>query len=276
MPPITIIVPANNEARYIGTCLEALAGQDRDSGPMRVIVSANACTDGTEEAVAALEPEFRARGHELICISSPEPGKIRSINRAERGLPAGSRVYLDADVTCDPPLIGQLRQALDDDRPRYATGTLAVVRAQSAFTRAYARFWQELPFVRDGAVGAGLFAVNPAGRARWQEFPDIISDDTFTRLHFTPDERIETPARYHWPMIEGMARLIRVRRRQDAGVHELRRLFPELLANEQKTPLTPGRLALLALRDPVGFAAYMAVHLAVRGRTSGTEWSRGR
>ena len=34
--------------------------------------------------------------------------------------------------------------------------------------------------------------------------------------------------------------------------------------------------ALLALRDPVGFAAYMTVHLAVRVRTSGTEWSRGR
>lgn len=276
MIPIAIVVPANNEAEYIGACLRALAGQDAHSGPMRVVVSANACTDGTEEAVAALAPDFRARGHELVCISSPEPGKLQAINRAERDLPAGPRVYLDADVICDPALVGQLRQALDDDRPRYATGRLAVVRAQSAFTRAYARFWQELPFVQDGAVGAGLFAVNAAGRARWEEFPAIISDDTFARLHFTPEERIETPARYHWPMVEGLARLIRVRRRQDAGVHQLRRLFPALIANERKTPLTPGRVARLALRDPVGFAAYMTVHLAVRARNSGTEWSRGR
>ncbi len=274
--PITIVLPASNEAAYIGECLHALLRQDAASGPMRVVVSANACTDGTEDAVRQMQTGFGALGHELICLSSPTPGKVGALNRAEASLPPGTRIYLDADVICDPALIGQLRQALDTDHPSYATGTLAVASANSAFTRAYARFWQKLPFVQGGTVGAGLFAVNAAGRERWGRFPDIISDDTFVRLQFLPRERIETPARYHWPMVEGLSRLVRVRRRQDMGVEELRQLYPQIMDNEGKQPLRKSGLIRLAAADPAGFAAYLTVHLAVRARRGGKEWSRGR
>ena len=109
-------------------------------------------------------------------------------------------------------LMGQLATVLTDDRPRYATGTARIPRAQSWVTRAYARFWQRLPFAQSVAPGYGLFAVNAAGRARWAEFPAIISDDTFVRLQFLPLERTQTPAPYDWPMIEGFAALTRVRR----------------------------------------------------------------
>lgn len=154
--PITIILPASNEASYIGECLHALLRQDAASGPMRIVVSANACIDGTEDAVRQMQTEFGALGHELICLSSPTPGKVGALNRAEASLPPGPRIYLDADVICDPALIGQLRQALDTDQARYATGTLAVTPAKSTFTRAYARFWQKLPFVQGGRLARGF------------------------------------------------------------------------------------------------------------------------
>ena len=32
------------------------------------------------------------------------------------------------------------------------------------------------------------------------------------RLHFAPDERVQVPSLYDWPMIEGFAALTRVRR----------------------------------------------------------------
>lgn len=118
--------------------------------------------------------------------------------------------------------------------------------------------------------------MNAAGRERWGRFPDIISDDTFVRLQFLPHERIETPARYHWPMVEGLSRLVRVRRRQDTGVEELRQLYPQIMDNEGKQPLRKSALIRLAAADPAGFAAYMTVHLAVRARRAGKEWSRGR
>jgi hypothetical protein len=125
------------------------------------------------------------------------------------------------------------------------------------------------------APGYGLFAVNAAGRARWGTFPALISDDTFVRLQVQPSERVQVAARYDWPMIEGFAALTKVRRRQDAGVAEIAQLYPGLLAREAKARLGKGALLAMALRDPLGFATYAAVSLAVRFGKSGG-WVRGR
>ncbi|MBC7138844.1 MAG: glycosyltransferase [Defluviimonas sp.] len=275
--PFAIIIAANNEEGYIGPCLDALLAQDDAAGAMRVIVAANACTDATCAEAAARSAGFAARGSRLEILEIAEPGKLNALNRAERGLAAEqARAFLDADVLCDPELIGQIRAALAPDRPLYASGTLAVRLARTWVTRRYAGLWARLPFVEGGAVGAGFFAVNGPGRARWGAFPAIISDDTFVRLNFAPSERIEVPARYHWPMVEGFARLTTVRRRQNAGVDELRRLYPGLMDNEGKARLTRGRLLWLALSRPVDLAVYLAVHVAVRRKPPATDWSRGR
>ena len=89
-------------------------------------------------------------------------------------------------------------------------------------------------------------------------------------------ERVEVDAIYDWPMVEGFAKLVRVRRRQDAGVAEIRRLYPDLMRNEAKGGLSGPRLLRLIGADPVGSAVYLAVHLAVRTRPAGTRWTRGR
>ena len=160
--------------------------------------------------------------------------------------------------------------------PRYAGGRLVVAPAQSAVSRAYARFWQKLPFVARGVTGAGLFAVNAAGRARWGEFPQIISDDTFARLQFTEAERFLVDEPYEWPLVEGFSPLVRVRRRQDQGVAQIAQMFPELPARQGH--VRPGRAELmrLAAADPLGFATYAAVALAVRTGRNNQEWARGR
>jgi hypothetical protein len=77
-------------------------------------------------------------------------------------------------------------------------------------------------------------------------------------------------------MVEGFANLVRVRRRQDAGVAELQRLYPELTGNEGKARLTPTGLLAIAARVPLGFAVYLAVHVAVRLRPASDSWTRGR
>jgi hypothetical protein len=115
-------------------------------------------------------------------------------------------------------------------------------------------------------------------RARRQEFPDIISDDTFVRLSFTPQERMLASAPYDWPLVEGFANLVKVRRRQDAGVVELKDLHPALFDNDDKPRLGLLRSVRLALRDPFGFAVYAAVSLVVRftKKDADTSWVRGR
>ena len=276
-PALSVVIAARNEEADIDPCLTALlAQQDMPAGTVEVIVAANACTDATVSRARAHAPAFAARGWRLDVLDLAQGGKLGALRAGEAAARGRALAFLDADVLCDPPLFAQLAAALDTPAPRYATGTLSVARAASPITRAYARIWTRLPFVQSGAVGAGLFAMNRAGRARWGDWPAIISDDTFARLHFTPSERIEVPARYHWPMVEGFANLIRVRRRQDAGVVEIARLFPSLLENEAKAPLTKSALLRLALTDPVGFAIYLAVHVGVRLRPASTQWTRGR
>lgn len=276
-PAVSVIIAARNEEHYIQHCLKALVGQDEvDSGPVEVIVAANACTDATVEKAREMIPGFEARGWTLKVVSLADGGKLGAISGAEQDATGRSLVYLDADVICDPALLGQLAKALDAPRPLYATGRIAVARSGNIITRAYARIWQRLPFVKQGAVGAGLFAMNRAGRARWSDWPRIISDDTFARLQFAPNERIEVPARYHWPMVEGFRNLVRVRRRQDEGVREVRRLFPDLVANEAKAPVSKAGAMRLLITDPLGFGVYLAVHLAVRLKPATADWTRGR
>ena len=272
----SVIIAARNEESYIVDCLNSLLAQDSNAGMLDVIVAANACTDDTAGRALSCLPDFEQRGWELRVIDVPEPGKINALNRGNDAANGTAMIYLDADVRCDPALIGQLRQALASELPLYATGTLKVAPARSWFTRQYARFWQLLPFVRSGAVGAGLFAVNQAGRQRWQAFPDIISDDTFIRLQFQPSERIEVPAHYHWPMIEGFRNLVRVRKRQDDGVNQIGQLYPDILKNDQKAGVRRSDLRKLLFQDPVGFCVYAAVHFAVRLKRSDTDWTRGR
>jgi glycosyltransferase involved in cell wall biosynthesis len=278
MPPfdLSVIIPANNEGAWIGRCLTALVEQDASLDRVEVIVVANASTDDTVAVAQGQIDRFSARGWTLRVLDLAQGGKLPALNAGDAAAGSPMRLYLDADITCDPPLLGQIHAALAMPAPRYATGTLAIAPAQSWITRRYAAIWSRLPFVRGGAVGAGLFAVNAAGRARWDAFPAITSDDTFVRLHFRPAERVEVPARYHWPMVEGFTNLVRVRRRQDAGVAELHDLYPALVANEAKAPLTlPGLLAI-ALRDPLAFLVYTAVHIAVRLRPASGGWTRGR
>lgn len=276
-PALSVMIAARNEEGYITRCLNSLLAQDVvPLGTVEVIVAANACTDATVATARLSAPAFAARGWSLTVLDLPSGGKLGALQAGEAQARGAALVYLDADVTSDPQLLAQLAQALATPLPRYATGTLSVTRAATATTRAYARIWTRLPFVASGAVGAGLFAVNRAGRARWGDWPAIISDDTFARLHFAPAERVEVPARYYWPMVEGFANLVRVRRRQDAGVTEIARLYPALMRNEAKAPITKSLLARLAVTDPAGLATYLAVHFAVRARKPAQDWTRGR
>ena len=272
---LSVIIPASNEEGYIADCLTALFASRAVPGGAEAVVVANGCRDATAARARAMQGVAEAAGWRLVVLDLAQGGKPNALNRGDAAATGDLRAYLDADVQVSPDLMAQIARALDRPQAIYATGTARIPRARSAVTRAYARLWQRLPFAQSTAPGYGLFAVNRAGRARWGDFPAIISDDTFVRLQFLPEERVQVPALYDWPMIEGFAALTRVRRRQDAGVAEIDRLYPGLLAREAKAPLGLGGVARLAIRDPLGFATYAAVSLAVRLRR-GNGWTRGR
>ncbi len=273
---LSVIIPASNEEAQIGPCLAALFASEPVPGGAEAIVVANGCRDDTAFRARAMNAQAEAAGWRLTVVELVQGSKPGALNAGDAAALGDLRAYLDADVRVSPPLMAQLALALAEPAARYATGRPVVARAGSPVTRAYARFWTRLPFASGPAPGFGLYAVNPRGRARWGEFPPVISDDTFVRLQFAPEERVECPATYEWPMVEGWRALVRVRRRQDAGVAEIARLYPGLMKREGKERLTPGGLARLVLAAPLGFAVYALVSLAVRRRRGGGDFVRGR
>ncbi len=275
IPVMSVLIPANNEARYIGPCLKALLSSDPVAGhTVQVIVIANGCTDDTVAIARRFTAMAEPRGWALRVLDLTEGDKIAALNAGDDVAIGRLRVYLDADVIVSPALLAELGDALAVAPARYATGTPEITPSSSLITRLYGRFWQRVPFMRSGAPGFGIYAVNAEGRSRWAAFPDIISDDTFVRLNFKPSERVQVRASYRWPLVDGLRNLVRVRGRQDAGVQEVIRLYPHLQPNEGKAEAD---LPALLRADPVGFLIYATVAGFARiSRMRRGGWLRGR
>ncbi len=271
---LAVVIPAHDEAGWIRQCLAAVLAS---RGPARaqVIVVANGCRDATADLARGCAGDFAARGWRLEVLELAEGSKIAALNAGDAIVSAPVRAYLDADTEVDEAVLGQLAEQLRGPAPAYGSGRLEIAEPRSPLSRAYARIYRQVPFITRGVPGCGLFAVNAAGRARWGDWPPIISDDTFARLQFTAEERHAVPGRYRWPLVEGWRALVRVRRRQNKGVTEIRRRYPALTAHDETPPLGLGGKLRLALGDPAGFAVYAGVALATRlGGDDG--WSRGR
>lgn len=274
-PTISVLIPASNEARYIGTCLKALLASDPVPGfTVEIIVIANGCSDDTAAIARRFTSMAEPRGWRLRVLELKQGSKIKALNTGDDTAIGQIRVYLDADVVVSAGLLSDLAEALNISRAQYATGTPKIAPSPSLATRLYARFWQSVPFMRDGAPGFGVYAVNAEGRSRWAKFPAIISDDTFVRLQFASLERVQVRATYQWPLVDGFRNLVRVRRRQDAGVDEIADLYPDLMARDTKPDAD---IWALMRADPLGFLVYSSVALFVRMRRKRkSDWTRGR
>ncbi|MBY6058108.1 glycosyltransferase family 2 protein [Leisingera daeponensis] len=276
-PRVSVLIPAHDEAEYIESCLQAVFASDPLPAGLagEVLVLANGCSDATAALARAVPyPD----GWQLQVMELPEGGKLGALNAGDAAARGNILIYLDADVLVSPALIPQIAETLAEDTPLYASGRPQVAPARSALTRAYARLWMRLPFFTSGVPGFGVFAMTRAGRQRWSQWPDIIADDIFARLNFAPEERVQVPAGYSWPMVEGFRNLVRVRRRQNAGVAEITARYPELERNEDKGQPGTGTVLRLLLNDPAGFLTYAGVALAVKTPmfASRTRWTRGR
>lgn len=182
MTPIaSVVIPAHNEQDSVGETLDVLRS-GLPAGALEVIVVCNGCTDDTA-AVASAHKDVRV-------IEVAQASKIAALRAGDAEATCFPRVYQDADVRIQGEAVRALADALASPRPQVAGLNADTDTSRSTWlVRRFFEFRLRLPVLQGGIIGAGVYALNEAGRARFEEWPEVTGDDQFVFRLFAPHER---------------------------------------------------------------------------------------
>jgi len=239
--PTSVVIAAHNEEAVLARCLDALL-QDARPGELEIVVVCNGCTDRTADI---------ARGYDgrVEVVEVAKPSKTGALNLGDARVQGFPRYYVDADVRLPIESIRRIRARLAEVRAPAASPAMSLdLRGCSLAVRAYYRIWLRLPYVREGMIGVGVYALSEEGRQRFGPFPDVIADDGYVRMLFSACERIhvdDAPVRIYAP--RRLSGLIRIKTRSRLGRDQLRRCFPDLAERERETKSyrSVGRMVLV-------------------------------
>jgi glycosyltransferase involved in cell wall biosynthesis len=216
---VSVVIAAHDEAAVIGRCLDSLLA-DAKPGEFDVTVVANGCTDGTA-AVAAARSDVRV-------VELPEPSKSKALNAGDRVATGFPRIYLDADIVVTAHIArivtGSLNSQDDASDPAGNCRSLVAVprrdlelSGRPLLVRGYFAIHRRLPVFREGLFGRGMIALSAEGRARFDQFPEMVADDLFLDAQFSKAEKrhvieVATVVATPWTTRDLVRRLTRVRR----------------------------------------------------------------
>jgi len=126
--------------------------------------------------------------------------------------------------------------------------------------RSYYDIWCNLPYCREGMIGAGVYALSEEGRKHFSDFPDIIADDRFIRALFRGDQRIGVSNAVSIVSAPTSTKgLIKIKTRSRLGGYEFESRFPEFLDNETKAY----GMAIKELIGEIGMWSKALVYLSI-------------
>ena len=179
-PIASIVIPAHNEEAGIGRSLAALTMQAAD-GEFEIAVVCNGCTDASAKVARAAAPSAQV-------VEIDEANKSLALNVGDSLVGAFPRLYLDADIELSTDAARALVASLRTPKRFAATTGMELELSQStAITRRYYRAQLRAQYPKH-LVGQGVIALTEEGRARFEEFPQLIADDLFLQSLFVPDE----------------------------------------------------------------------------------------
>lgn len=202
----SVVIAAHNEAAVLGRCLDSLLAE-AVPGEFDVTVVANGCTDATARVAA---------GRGVRVVELAEPGKPGALNAGDAVAVGFPRVYLDADIVLSTAGLRALAAATGGSCLAATARRELDLTRRPVLVRAYFAVNRRLPAFRTGLFGRGVIVLAEAGRARFDRFPDLVSDDLFLDSLFADDEKREVPevpARVATPRRTAhlVRRLVRVR-----------------------------------------------------------------
>ncbi len=168
--PGSILVPAHNEATVIGETLRALAPLTEQG--VELIVVANGCSDQTAQVARTAAPG-------ALVLETPIASKAAALRLGEAAATSMPRLYVDGDVRITAAAAADTLTALGSGavaaRPPFRYDT----QGASWPVRRYFEARSAMPSMAGHAWGAGVYGLSETGRARFDEFPDLVGDDLF-------------------------------------------------------------------------------------------------
>lgn len=253
---ISIVVPAHNEANVIGRCLESMT-HGAEPGELEILVVCNGCTDDTADVA-------RSYGPLVSVLESEIPSKNAALNLGHQRASGWPRFYVDADIVMPIESIRKVADVLRGGRIHGAAPRMRVdLESRGWPIRAYYDVWMRTPYVQEGMLGSGVYAISEEGGRRFTSFPDIIADDGFARLLFEPEERQSVDdAWFLMTPPETLRSLIHINVRRRVGRFEMAEMHPE--STRQEAGQQRGALYRLFLNPRLwpGLAVYLYAKLA--------------
>jgi len=273
----SVVIPAHNEAAHIEAVLSSLL-ESAAADEFEVIVVCNGCTDATADLARRSEC---VRVEEIATAS-----KIAALNHGDSVASTFPRLYLDGDTLLSTDAARAVATRLCSVAGPAAAGVRGShdFRRSSLFARLYVSFRDRLPVFSKGIIGAGIYAMNEAGRQRFDRWPDIIGDDQFVLRLFSSEERHLVTE--HRSIIEAPGSVREIIRR-GVRVHRGNRELSKDAASEAATvldaPSSGWRIAARAcLSRPARWPellTWVALQIAIRARSwapAGGDWERSR
>lgn len=101
-PALSVLIASHNRRELLGRCLDALAAQTQDPAGFEVIVADDGSTDGTAEALEAMQTPF-----ELRVLRHAKAGKPVVLNAAIEAARGEVCLFIDDDVIASPQLVAE-------------------------------------------------------------------------------------------------------------------------------------------------------------------------
>jgi peptidoglycan/xylan/chitin deacetylase (PgdA/CDA1 family)/GT2 family glycosyltransferase len=136
-PPVSILVPAHNEAVGIERAVRSLAGS-RYAGPLEVVVVDDGSSDGTAAIVQRLAAEYA----QLRLVRQANAGKAAALNRALVASRHEIVVTVDADTVFEPDTLALLVQRFREPRVGAISGNTKVGNRRGLLGH-----WQHIEYV---------------------------------------------------------------------------------------------------------------------------------